>query len=187
MAKSAQMCIDTNDLEEAIYRYKHTRSNWKNHWWNTITIIYNSCKDWAEEYILDPIKKTIEKYLGPKKEAKYPEGGGLYLLGNTAFNPFTEEKEFWVKVGQTVDFKKRMRSYVSHNPTIWQADFLSCPKEWLDMVEESCHKYLLADTIFVKEGTKEWFKVDAETYLKICKEGFDYFPSELKEVAALVP
>ena len=35
MAKSAQMCIDTNDLEEAIYRYNKANKNWKEHWWDT--------------------------------------------------------------------------------------------------------------------------------------------------------
>ena len=184
MAKSAQMCIDTNDLEEAIYRYNKANKNWKEHWWDTIITIFYHCKEWAEEYILDPIKKTIEKYFGPKREANYPENGGLYLLGNTAFNPYTEEKEFWVKVGQTVDFKKRMRSYVSHNPTIWQIDFLSCSKEWLNVLEEGCHSYLLADSSDIKKGTKEWFKVDKETYLEICSQGFNYFPNELKELAA---
>ena len=184
MAKSAVSCIQTNDLEEAIRRYKNAYSNWKEHWWETIVTIYNSCEKWANKYILDPIKKTIEKYCGPKKEAKYPEKGGLYLLGNTAFNPFTEEKEFWVKVGQTVDFKKRMRSYTSHNPTIWQIDFLSCSKEWFDVLEEGCHKFLLCDSSEVKKGTKEWFKVDKEIYLEICNEGFDFFPEELKDLAA---
>lgn len=61
MAKSAKRCIETNDFEEAVYRYNNTYKNWKDHWWETCVTIYDNCAEWAKKYIIDPIHRIIKK------------------------------------------------------------------------------------------------------------------------------
>ena len=57
--KSADNCIADNDFEEAKYRYENTSPRWKEHWWETIVIIYKKCTELAKKYILDFKNKVI--------------------------------------------------------------------------------------------------------------------------------
>lgn len=59
MSKSASYYIENNDFEGAKLRFENSNVRWLDHWFNTCKMIYDSCKDWAKKYILDPIAKTI--------------------------------------------------------------------------------------------------------------------------------
>ena len=41
--------------------------------------------------------------------------GGLYLVGSCNFNPLTDEKYYWIKVGVAKTFKKRIFTYHTIN------------------------------------------------------------------------
>lgn len=56
---SAKDYIKYNDLEGAYNRFCSSRSNWKNHWWETVLTVYHSCSDWAKKYIIDPVSRTL--------------------------------------------------------------------------------------------------------------------------------
>ena len=43
-----------------------------------------------------------------------PAEKGLYFIGETHFNPITDEKYYWVKVGKASNLKNRMKSYNTH-------------------------------------------------------------------------
>lgn len=43
MTKKAQQYIDDGDLKGAIQRYQVATGRWREHWWNTITAIYETC------------------------------------------------------------------------------------------------------------------------------------------------
>lgn len=114
--------------------------------------------------------------ISSKPEAKPDESAGLYLVGNTYFDPFTDDKYFWIKTGQASDFEKRMKQYATHNPMLWKADFITIADKYeRDFAEAKCHAALKAISIGVADNTKEWFRVSREDYLKICSEGFKWF------------
>lgn len=72
--KSKAELIDTNDFEGARNRFENANGRWKKHWFDCCQQIFNSCKEWAKKYILDPITQTIHaieemiKKVKPKKE-----------------------------------------------------------------------------------------------------------------------
>ena len=143
-----------------------------------------------EHFIRDRFKKkiyniTIEKdkitisakEVPPMEVPKDSHICALYLVGNTNFNPFTKEEFYWIKVGKTTDLKKRMKSYATHNPMLWRADYLKVSSEHLDFSEQICHH------ILNKYGTRdknsnEWFEVPREIYLAICAKGFSFFEDD---------
>ena len=61
--KSAEIYIAQNDFEGAKERLEEANPRWKSHWFNTCEQIYNSCKEWAKMYVLDPIAKTVQKVI----------------------------------------------------------------------------------------------------------------------------
>ena len=97
----------------------------------------------------------------------------MYLVGNTNFNPFTKEEFYWIKVGKTTDLNKRMRSYATHNPMLWKADYKIVSHEHLNSHEQLCHCIL--KTYGEQENYSEWYQVSRETYLNICDKGFSFF------------
>ena len=98
-------------------------------------------------------------------------GGGLYLLGQTAFNPHTNQKYYWVKVGTTNNAKSRFSHYRTDTPTMYFIDWVSHKEE--AHPEEWYHHVL--DAICLRRHRFEWFQVTEEVYLKICEKGFVHF------------
>lgn len=119
-------------------------------------------------------RRTIKISPVEKAPATCGHERGLYLVGNTTFNPFTNEKFYRIKVGQASDFTKRMKNYATHNPCLWKADF-KIVDDFISSYEEECHRQLTKVSFGIVEGTKEWFEVDRDTYLEICTKGFDFF------------
>lgn len=101
----------------------------------------------------------------------------LYLVGNTNFNPFTKEEFYWIKVGKTTDLKKRMKSYATHNPMLWKADYKLVSKQTMHFYESACH-HILNSYGTRDENSQEWFQVSREIYLSICDKGFKFFEEE---------
>ena len=105
-----------------------------------------------------------------------PDKGGLYLIGNTAFNPNTQEKQFWVKVGQASNlydtFRKRYRCT---NPCVFNIDFYTSDPQHIHINESACHEKLLTVCEALRAGTEEWFLVSEQIYMEICKYKFAYF------------
>lgn len=99
-------------------------------------------------------------------------GKGLYFIGETHFNPITNEKFYWVKIGKSECVYKRMNNYNTCNPMLWRIDF--SPNYHL----ESMYHNLLGKVAIAKcNHNNEWFLVDETTYLAMCEEGFDFFES----------
>lgn len=66
MSKSAKNYIEQNDLEGAKEKLDTSTGRWKSHWYATCETIFNSCKEWAKMYVLDPIAKTVKKIIEGK-------------------------------------------------------------------------------------------------------------------------
>ena len=109
-----------------------------------------------------------------REQAKPIPHCGCYLLGNTAFNPYTEEKFYWVKVGMSSDMERRMKSYSTHTPTVFKIDFIEVPSQDVYWKEYKCH-CVLEDIGEQAKDSKEWYRVNEKDYLEICSKGFHYF------------
>ena len=97
--------------------------------------------------------------------------GGLYLLGQTAFNPHTGQKYYWVKVGTTNNAKSRFSHYRTDTPTMYFIDWVSHKEK---AHQEEWYHHVLS-IICLKQHRFEWFQVTEEVYLKICEKGFKHF------------
>lgn len=98
-------------------------------------------------------------------------GGGLYLLGQTAFNPHTNQKYYWIKVGTTNSAKSRFSHYRTNTPTMYFIDWISHKEK---IHQEEWYHHVLS-TICLKQHRFEWFQVTEKVYLEICKKGFAHF------------
>lgn len=127
--------------------------------------------------------KNHENYLSGGKIDKAEEQGlfsdrfnqnyerreGLYMIGQTTFNPITNEKRYWVKVGLTTNPHQRIRSYLTHDADVYFIDWFSTKNyEWY---ESSCHRQLSKISLFSRT---EWFKVSEKIYFELCEEGFSH-------------
>jgi len=123
------------------------------------------------EYVRTPLPTFKDKYehLCPEEEC------GLYLVGSTYFDPLTMELYYWIKVGMSTNLKKRIKNYHTENPMIFVADLMECDSFNVYDMEHDCHIALSDVAYGIAQDTVEWFIVDRETYLEICKKGFRYF------------
>lgn len=99
-----------------------------------------------------------------------PTSKGLYFIGETHFNPFTNEKFYWVKIGKSTNLKKRMNQYNTCCPMLWRIGFSDKYDE-----EEFYHDWLYEHCEATCNHNEEWFLVNRETYLEMCEKGFAYF------------
>lgn len=154
---------------------------------NTYSFLHNEWEHFPEKHFIRDrfVKKTIsvelEKGDFPIPPATTPtkKTCGLYLIGTTTFNPYTNKPFFWIKIGKSEDLEKRMKSYCTHSPSIWKIDFQEVPKSKVDKIEKLYHALLSNIGINSAEHSKEWYEVSKEDYLKICNEKFDFFKFDL--------
>lgn len=179
--KSYDEYIRDNDFEGAKARFENARSRWKNHWWDCLTEIYNTYKNWAKKYILDPVLKVVKKISQKGLAVANNALAGLYLLGTCEFNPFTSKKTFWVKIGKASDVLQRMRAYSCHNPAHLEIDFLSLPKNQIDRLEKECHRQLKEICENVASDSKEWFAVSEKFFHEIYNKKFNFFNLSLAD------
>ena len=154
---------------------------------NTYSFLHNEWEHFPEKHFIRDrfVKKTISVELGkedfpiPPATTPTKKTCGLYLIGTTTFNPYTNKPFFWIKIGKSEDLEKRMKSYCSHSPSIWKIDFQEVPKSKVDKIEKLYHALLSNIGINSAEHSKEWYEVSKEDYLKICNEKFDFFKFDL--------
>jgi hypothetical protein len=139
--------------------------------------------------ILDNVFYNVENPLGNRKEI--PKEPGLYLVGNTIFNPMTETQFFLVKIGMSTNTYNRMVSYSTQNPMMFHIDYkiINCDSydniprfrrrsqvsEKVKEIETLYHQAMEKMNFHRFEYAQEWFIVDRETYMKICEKKFDFF------------
>lgn len=154
---------------------------------NTYSFLHNEWEHFPEKHFIKDrfVKKTISVELGkgdfPIPPATIPtkKTCGLYLIGTTTFNPYTNKPFFWIKIGKSEDLEKRMKSYYTHSPSIWKIDFQEVPKSKVDKIEKLYHALLSNIGKNSAEHSKEWYEVSKEDYLTICNEKFDFFKFDL--------
>jgi hypothetical protein len=112
-----------------------------------------------------------KRYLAPKSS-------GLYLIGNTLFNPMTNEQYFLIKVGESSNLYNRMKSYRTTNPMVFHIDYFTADNGIFDL-EHECHSLMLKMGFTKTKDSAEWFLTSKETYLEICEKGFDFFMGKL--------
>lgn len=79
------------DFEGAVERLNATSPRWKSEWYEVCETIFNSCKEWAKKYVLDPIAKAVKKVeqIVTKRKSKYSDK--ILLAENV--NPLDEAKQ----------------------------------------------------------------------------------------------
>ena len=110
----------------------------------------------------------IDKLLGTE---------GVYLIGETHFNPITKEELYFIKVGASSNLNKRMKQYKSSNPCLFCIDFDTTDSFSEYEYQEMLYEYAAEKLV---DGTLEWVTVSREKYLKICEKGFQFFVEELQ-------
>jgi len=107
-----------------------------------------------------------------KNNIEYPKTCGLYMIGQTFVNPITNEKFYWIKVGEAQNLARRRHDYNSMTAMIWDIGYYT--KD--DLTESECHDKL--KDIALHRHADEWFSVSRENYLKICEQGFEWFKED---------
>lgn len=113
-----QKYIDKNDLEGAYKRFVTTYANWKDHWWAVVEEIWNTCKDWAKRFVLDPVNRVLRsreviKCRGRKSDAQVAylceaHGTGAYIVKHYD----KDNNLLWTKVGKADNVEKRLREHL---------------------------------------------------------------------------
>lgn len=118
--------IESNNLEGAYSRYVTAYRNWKDHWWAVVEEIWNNCKEWAEQFVLDMKERTLTKVIkraiskvipsvavtvNPEQQ-DFPKGAELVYL----IRLFDRDGELvWSKVGTTTrSIKARMSEHLRY-------------------------------------------------------------------------
>lgn len=111
-----------------------------------------------------------------------PHGAGVYILGQTAFNPYTHQEYYLLKVGMGKDIYKRLKAYSTHNPAFWIIDTYETDEKDAKWWEEQMHNVLFynfpqgesIETVCNIHST-EWTSVSREVYLAVCEYGYNAF------------
>lgn len=171
MAKSAVECIETNDFEEAKRRYEKAYSNWKDHWFETCITIFKSCTEWAKDYVINFVDKTIVKINEIATKIKSKKGKFSYTYVIKMFDDMGN----WVftKVGKADNVSKRMydlsKEYYSRQKVkIGSVEVLKTyelPTDDLAQVQESfMRNYLRKTKKFYPNDRFEPFEPTEEDY-----------------------
>lgn len=102
-----------------------------------------------------------------------PYSCGLYFLGNTAYNPHTNEVCYWVKIGASSNLHSRMKAYATSNPSTFVIGYELTNNYFAE--EYRYHRLIEAVSLYRNQNNMEWFMVDRQTYLEMCEKGFDFF------------
>ena len=102
-----------------------------------------------------------------------PSVSGLYFYGNTAFNPHTNEVQFWVKIGMSTNLLSRAKSYCTSSPSTYVIGYKVTNNCYLE--EREYQKRLSQVALYKNQNNTEWWMVDKDTYLKMCEKKFDFF------------
>ena len=133
--------------------------------------------EWHDEYGYVRVKSAkapwgidrSDRDLFEKNNVNYPKCEGLYLIGQTFFNPITDEKFYWVKVGSAMNLHRRRKDYVTPTAMVWDIGYYLEN----DLTERDCHEIL--ERICLHRHADEWFSLSREDYMAICEKGFEWF------------
>lgn len=106
-----------------------------------------------------------------QKHSNCCSSSGLYMIGQTTFNPYTQEYRYWVKVGLTKNRNQRINSYLTHCADVYFIDWKEVQTRSLKNQEKRYHEILRE---YATTERTEFFKVSKEFYLNLCEQGFDY-------------
>jgi len=109
-----------------------------------------------------------------KIDYQIPTKCGIYFLGDVHINPITNEIFYWVKVGKGKNLANRMKMYNCHSTMIWRIDFWSVDEDDLTEIEEDLQKALIKYALAKHSHNDEWYLVNRETYLAMCKQGLEF-------------
>lgn len=129
-------------------------------------------------YLVEEEEKELPRFTDIYERHEVDKGSGLYLLGNTIFNPETGEKFYCLKVGKSTNLQSRIKQYYTHNPFVWVADTINFEAKEISTKEEYCHVKLSEIAISKTMYGDEWYIVNEEWYNKICNEKFGWFFEE---------
>jgi hypothetical protein len=121
-----------------------------------------------EESFAPPVFYDIETNL-----RNAPSYSGLYFIGETHFNPFTEEKYYCVKIGLAKNIANRFKQYRTHTSMVYPLGFLES-QEYVRL-ENYYHNKLNQVAIYCNQNNSEGWFVDKETFIDMYNKGFDYF------------
>lgn len=122
------------------------------------------------------MRKYEPRWINEENPKKYeaPEKSGLYLIGNTVFNPETDEKFYAVKIGISSNLAKRMAGYRTHNPFVFHIDFLEAEADETPYYENIFHWLFSVSGGKFMLDNEEWFLFSEEAYKTICIGGFGF-------------
>lgn len=121
------------------------------------------------------------------KEAIPEEKEGVYLIGCTAFNPYTDEHIYYLKVGRANSVCRRLtKDYPTCCPSLWKIDNFYTNES--KFVERFFQHELSEKAIQQAKDSKEWYQVSRETYLNFSQNGFNAFEKKkyLKDAIDLI-
>jgi len=175
MAKSLKEYIAQNDLEGAYLRYQNANAKWREHWWSGVVEIFNSCKEFASQFILDLENKVLRPIIEKVKNVKskiinrdvpiIEKGDFSNCHGEQVyfFKFFNEADEIlWTKIGTTAKsyFDRCKREIYDYNrkghgvAKVIIDNVLNCG----DIPAESYESFLRA--MLIKEYPNTWHRND---------------------------
>lgn len=107
-------------------------------------------------------------------KAVAPDAEGLYLIGNTLFDPRDNTKLYAIKVGTSTCLQRRMKEYRISNPLVFHIDYLLNSYRPA-ILERECHEQLCRLCQYRLPHSEEWYLVTQEQYTEICEKGFAFF------------
>lgn len=154
---------------------------------NTYSFLREEWYHFPEEHFIKDrfVKKILLDEMGeesfPIPPAVVPKNvtSGLYLIGMTAFNPFTDEHFYWLKVGKSESsIAQRLKTYGTYTPTLWKIAYKEIVKKNVGWQEKKYQNILatIGDNTNA-ENSKEWYQVSRENYLKASVDGFKFLES----------
>lgn len=102
-----------------------------------------------------------------------PSVRGVYLLGNCTCNPYTNQKQYWIKVGRAKNISQRMGAYTTCCPCTALLDTLETEQDVA--VENICQSLLSDNSVGRCQINREWWLVDEKMYKGISEQKFNYF------------
>lgn len=148
--------IANNNFEIAKEKFENASLRWSNYWWEACEKIYNASKEWAEKYILDPVKriiKRIKRVLGGidwNGFEPFPHGVQQFYLIRLLN---AEGENVWNKIGTTsratyIRMKDHLKNadYRQHGvKTIQVIGLWDCKNVDAEIIENRVRKYLRKD------------------------------------------
>ena len=132
--------VNDNDFEGARERFESASNRWREYWFDACVTIMKNCKEWAQKYIIDPIKLTITRIIQAVKPA-FPIAPCVYLI-----RMYDENDHFcFLKIGKTNNLNRRLKElskyYYKMNDThISRVELIKMWELPTDELAESCEK-----------------------------------------------